>query len=69
MPIIYSVLSWFMMQRNHQIETFMRYPSEVQEDLLKKYYAPKKYEPIINSIIAADKNLEKTIKKFVEIIR
>ena len=36
MPIINSVLSWFMMQRNHQIETFMRYPNEVQEDLLKK---------------------------------
>ena len=36
MPIINSVLSWFMMQRNHQIEMFMRYPNEVQEDLLKK---------------------------------
>ena len=25
-----------MMQRNHQIEVFMRYPNEVQEDLLQK---------------------------------
>lgn len=36
MPIISSVLSWFMKQRIHQIELFMKYPHEVQEELLKR---------------------------------
>jgi hypothetical protein len=35
MPIISSVLSWFMKQRIHQIELFIKYPHEVQHDLLK----------------------------------
>jgi hypothetical protein len=36
MPIINSILSWIMKQRIHQIELFMKYPSEVQEDLFRK---------------------------------
>lgn len=35
MAIISSVLSWIMKQRFHQIELFMKYPHEVQEDLLR----------------------------------
>lgn len=36
MAIISSVLSWIMKQRFHQIELFMKFPHEVQQDLLKK---------------------------------
>ncbi|HQK98338.1 MAG TPA: GH3 auxin-responsive promoter family protein, partial [Bacteroidia bacterium] len=43
MPIISSVLSWIMMQRNHQIELFMKYPHEVQEELLKKLVMTARY--------------------------
>lgn len=36
MAIISSVLSWIMKQRLHQIELFMKFPNEVQLDLLKR---------------------------------
>src|ERR1700754_652271 len=32
MPIINSVFTWFMKKRIHQIELFMKYPNEVQEE-------------------------------------
>ncbi len=36
MAIINSVLAWFMKQRIHQIELFIKYPNEVQQELLKR---------------------------------
>ena len=36
MALINSVLSWLMKKRFHQIELFMKYPHEVQEELFKK---------------------------------
>ena len=36
MALINSVLSWLMKKRFHQIELFMKYPHEVQDELLKK---------------------------------
>ena len=36
MPIISSIFSWFMKQRIHQIELFIKFPYEVQDDLLQK---------------------------------
>ncbi|MBN3035194.1 MAG: GH3 auxin-responsive promoter family protein [Bacteroidales bacterium] len=42
MALIHSVLSWLMKQRFHQIELFMKYPHEVQEELLKKLLASAK---------------------------
>ena len=36
MAIINSVLSWLMLKRFHQIELFMKYPHEVQEEWLKR---------------------------------
>ncbi|MFT3793465.1 GH3 auxin-responsive promoter family protein [Flavobacterium sp.] len=33
-PIINSIASWFLKQRIHQIELFLKYPNEVQEELL-----------------------------------
>jgi len=32
MPIINSILSWWMKKRMHQIDLFIKYPHEVQED-------------------------------------
>jgi hypothetical protein len=34
LPIINSIASWVLKQRIHQIELFLKYPNEVQEDLL-----------------------------------
>lgn len=36
MALINSVTSWLIKQRIHQIELFLKYPHEVQEDLLKR---------------------------------
>ncbi|MBS1763852.1 MAG: GH3 auxin-responsive promoter family protein [Bacteroidetes bacterium] len=36
MAIITSILSWIIKKRMHQIELFMKYPSEVQEEWLRK---------------------------------
>ncbi len=36
MPILNSIASWFMKKRMHQIELFMKYPQEVQEEWLRK---------------------------------
>ena len=33
-PLINSIASWFLKQRIHQIELFLKYPNEVQEELL-----------------------------------
>ena len=35
MGLINSILTWVMKQRIHQIELFMKYPHDVQEELLK----------------------------------
>lgn len=34
LPIINSIASWMLKQRIHQIELFLKYPNEVQEELL-----------------------------------
>src|SRR5690349_5803731 len=36
MGLINSILTWVMKKRIHQIELFMKYPNEVQDELLKK---------------------------------
>lgn len=36
MALLNSVLSWLMKKRFHQIELFMKYPHEVQDELFKK---------------------------------
>ena len=35
-PLLHSVLSWFLKKRVHQIELFLKYPNEVQGELLTK---------------------------------
>ncbi len=34
LPIVHSIASWFLKQRIHQMELFLKYPNEVQEELL-----------------------------------
>ena len=34
--IINSIISWFLKKRKHQIELFLKYPVDVQEELLLK---------------------------------
>ncbi|MES1224824.1 MAG: GH3 auxin-responsive promoter family protein, partial [Bacteroidota bacterium] len=36
MAILHSIMSWVMKQRIHQIELFMKYPHEVQQDWFRK---------------------------------
>src|SRR5258708_665759 len=36
MTILNSILTWVMKKRIHQMELFMKYPHEVQDELLKK---------------------------------
>ncbi|MEM7548095.1 MAG: GH3 auxin-responsive promoter family protein [Bacteroidota bacterium] len=36
MPLLNSIVTWVMKKRIHQIELFLKYPLEVQEELLKK---------------------------------
>src|SRR6187549_3188672 len=36
MPIINSIFSWIMKQRIHQMELFIKYPVEVQEEWFRK---------------------------------
>ena len=35
-PLVHSVASWFLKKRIHQMELFIKYPHEVQNELLKK---------------------------------
>ncbi len=43
MSFLSSVFSWFIKQRIHQIELFIKYPHEVQEDLLRKLVSQARY--------------------------
>ena len=33
-PLVNSIASWFLKKRFHQIELFLKYPNEVQQELL-----------------------------------
>ena len=35
-PLFNSIASWFLKKRIHQIQLFMKYPNEVQQELLHK---------------------------------
>ena len=39
MQFLNSILTWVMKKRIHQMELFMKYPHEVQDDTLKKLIA------------------------------
>jgi len=35
-PLVNSIISWFLKKRKHQIELFLKYPLDVQDELLFK---------------------------------
>ena len=35
-PIVNSIISWFLKKRIHQIELFLKYPDDVQNEVLSK---------------------------------
>lgn len=41
-PLVHSVASWFLKKRIHQMELFIKYPHEVQSELLKKLISKAK---------------------------
>ena len=43
MPLISNLFSWFMKQRIHQIELFMKFPFDLQEELLRKLVMQARY--------------------------
>lgn len=43
MPILNSIASWWMRKRMHQIELFMKYPDEVQNDCFDRLIKSAKY--------------------------
>ncbi|MCB0487878.1 MAG: GH3 auxin-responsive promoter family protein [Cyclobacteriaceae bacterium] len=43
MQILNSILTWVMKKRMHQMELFMKYPHEVQDEVLKKLLQMGKY--------------------------
>jgi hypothetical protein len=43
MQILNSILSWVMKKRIHQMELFMKYPHDVQDEVLKKLLATGQY--------------------------
>jgi len=79
LPIINSIASWVLKQRIHQMELFLKYPNEVQEELLmnllrssentimgKKYdyFSIKSYETFTERVpISTYEDLEPLIEK------
>jgi len=45
-PIVNSIASWFLKKRFHQIELFLKYPIDVQEELLHHLLDKAKYTEI-----------------------
>ncbi len=35
-PIVNSIIAWFLKKRKHQMELFLKYPIDVQEELLQQ---------------------------------
>ena len=42
-PLVNSIASWFLKKRFHQIELFLKYPNEVQNELLLELLSSAKY--------------------------
>jgi hypothetical protein len=62
-PIVNSIASWFLKKRIHQIELFLKYPIEVQEELMKNLLLKAK-----NTKIGKDYDFEsiRTYETFIE---
>jgi len=62
-PIVNSIATWFLKKRIHQIDLFLKYPIDVQEELLKGLINKAKHTEIGNQY---DFNSIKTYTDFAE---
>ena len=62
-PIVNSIATWFLKKRIHQIDLFLKYPIDVQEELLKGLINKAKHTEIGNQY---DFNSIKTYADFAE---
>ena len=62
-PIVNSIATWFLKKRIHQIDLFLKYPIDVQEELLKGLISRAKYTEIGNQY---DFNSIKTYTDFAK---
>ena len=62
-PIVNSLASWFLKKRFHQIELFLKYPIDVQNELLEHLLHTAKTPKLVNNMIlpllALTENLQK----------
>jgi hypothetical protein len=63
LPIVNSIATWFLKKRIHQIDLFLKYPIDVQEELLKGLINKAKHTEIGNQY---DFNSIKTYTDFAE---
>tara|TARA_B100000809_G_scaffold266293_1_gene328318 strand:+ start:8672 stop:10183 length:1512 start_codon:yes stop_codon:yes gene_type:complete len=63
LPIVNSIASWFLKKRIHQIDLFLKYPIDVQEELLKGLITKAKFTEIGNQY---DFSTIKTYAEFAE---
>lgn len=66
-PIVNSIASWFLKKRFHQIELFLKYPNEVQMELLNNLIKTAKNTEIGNKYDFATINNYKTFSERVPI--
>ena len=62
-PIVNSIASWFLKKRIHQIDLFLKYPIDVQEELLKGLIYKARFTEIGNQY---DFSSIKTYSDFIE---
>ena len=49
-PLFNSIASWFLKKRIHQIELFIKYPNEVQQEVLQDLLGFAKKTKIVLSV-------------------
>ena len=71
-PLVNSVASWFLKKRFHQIELFIKYPYEVQSELLsnlifnnRNSLFQKKIKELVNDKKSKEVNIFKSINKSI----
>ena len=67
MAILNSILTWVMKKRMHQIELFMKYPLEVQEELFKKLITTARHTEFGRTHSFADIHNQEQFRKMIPI--
>mgnify|MGYP000864345631 FL=1 len=66
-PLVNSIASWFLKKRFHQIELFLKYPNEVQTELLLNLIETAKYTQIGKNFDFASINNYRTFAERIPI--